>query len=184
MRQDNPQHEILWPVSCKKWGFSRNLTYFLFLLWISFTWNWRKNVYIFLNFLASKVKLADGFMDQTGIKLWNRHIRSGKKWNWRHAASPRHVSFIFSRPNLDGFIILASFIHETTASFTFEPKTQKKYRHFSSVSRETDHKKKKVRFLAKTTPSFIFEPKNPKTKPPVSFGFTRNWAQKKRGFLS
>ena len=51
----------------------------------------------FLNFLASKVKLADGFMNETGIKLWNRQIRSGKKietdgtrrhffvsfaWNW------------------------------------------------------------------------------------------------------
>ena len=94
----NTPHEILWPVLCKKWGFSWNLTYFLFLLWISFTWNWRKNVYIFLNFLASKVKLADGFMDETGIKLWNRQIRSGKKknWNWRHQALPRpSLSFFF-----------------------------------------------------------------------------------------
>ena len=31
----------------------------------------------------------------------------------------------FSRPNLDGFTILASFTHETTASFIFEPKKQK-----------------------------------------------------------
>ena len=29
-------HEILWPVLCKKWGFRRNLIYFLFLLWHSF----------------------------------------------------------------------------------------------------------------------------------------------------
>ena len=37
------QHEIFGPVLWKKWGFSRNLTYFYFLLWHSFTWNWRKN---------------------------------------------------------------------------------------------------------------------------------------------
>ena len=37
------QHEIFGPVLWKKWGFSRNLTYFYFLLWPSFTWNWRKN---------------------------------------------------------------------------------------------------------------------------------------------
>ena len=39
-------------------------------------------------------------------------------------------------------------------------KIRKKYRHFSSVSRETDHKKK-VRFLAKTD--------DKKKKNPVSF---------------
>ena len=31
----------------------------------------------------------------------------------------------FSRPNLDGFIILATLNHETTDSFIFEPKKRK-----------------------------------------------------------
>ena len=95
MRQDNPQHEILWPVSCKKWGFSRNLTNFLFLLWISFTWNWRKNVYNFLNFLASKVKLADDFMDRNWHKIMKPPYSVGEKMKLtaRGCAAARQFHF-------------------------------------------------------------------------------------------
>ena len=39
-------------------------------------WNWR---YCFQIILASKIKLADGFMIIRGIKLWNRQSRAGKK---------------------------------------------------------------------------------------------------------
>ena len=56
-----------------------------------------------------------------------------KKWGF----------IFFSWPNLDGFIISVSFMYETTASFIFWAKKQKKSQHFPSVSRETGHKKKK-----------------------------------------
>ena len=52
------------------------------------------------------------------------------------------VSF-FSRPNLDGFIILATLTHQTTASFIFEPKKRKKVTIVSPVSRKLCHNKKK-----------------------------------------
>lgn len=68
-RETNPQHEILWPR-----GLGWNLTYFVFFFVNVFHF-----VYISLNFSTFKMKLADGLMDETGIKLWNRQIRRGKK---------------------------------------------------------------------------------------------------------
>ena len=58
----------------------------------------------------------------------------------------------FSRPNLDGFIILATLTHQTTASFIFEPKKRKKVTIVSPVSRKLCHNKKKkgMRFYADT----------------------------------
>ena len=47
----------------------------------------------------------------------------------------------FSRPNLDGFIILASFFHKTKASFTFEQKKSRflcKTARFGREKNETD----------------------------------------------
>ena len=43
----------------------------------------------------------------------------GKKMKLTARGFAAAVSFIFSRPNLDGFIILATLTHETTASFIF-----------------------------------------------------------------
>ena len=106
---------------------------------------------LFSDFLASK--------NETGwwFHVWNWHkimkpsrIRSGKKNETDGTRLRRGRQFhFFSWPNLDGFIILVSFTHETTASFIFWAKKQKKFRHFSPVSLETGHKKK-VRFPAKT----------------------------------
>ena len=64
--------------------------------------------------------------NETGIKLWNHQFRSGKKneTDGTRLRRGRQVQF-FSRPNSGGFTILASFTHETTASFIFEPKKQK-----------------------------------------------------------
>ena len=42
----------------------------------------------------------------------------------------------FSWPNLDGFIISVSFMYETTASFVFEPKTEKIPTFFDSFKRK------------------------------------------------
>ena len=53
-----------------------------------------------------------------------------------------------------------------SVSFFFPPESGR-FHNFSPLNHET-------------TASFIFEPKNPKTKPPVSFSFTWNWAQKKK----
>ena len=89
------------------------------------------------------MKLADGFIHETDMKLWNRQIRSGKKIETDGTRLRRGRQFqFFSWPNLDGFIISVSFMYETTASFIFWAKKQKKLQHFSSVSRETDRKKK------------------------------------------
>ena len=98
-------------------------------------------------YFGSKTKLADGFMVWRGIKLWNRQSRSGKKMKLtargrgeffknctralralvqfsKNSPLPRPSVSFFSRPTLDGFIILAPSKHETAASFIFEPKKQ------------------------------------------------------------
>ena len=98
-------------------------------------------------YFGSKMKLADGFMVWRGIKLWNRQSRSGKKMKLtargrgeffknctralralvqfsKNSPLPRPSVSFFSRPTLDGFIILAPSKHETAASFIFEPKKQ------------------------------------------------------------
>ena len=142
-----------------------NWWFFFCFIWLK-KWNW---------LMVSWVK--------TGIKLWNRpEVGREKKWNWRHAVSGKKmkltargcaaaVSFIFfptprpsvsffSRPTLDGFTILASFTHETTGSFIFEPKKQKNKSPVSPSFTWNWPKKKKMRFLAKTVVkwwySFIF----------------------------
>ena len=104
-----------------------------------------------------------------GIKKWNCLMVSYMKltWNYETAKFSQEkmkltargfaaaVSFnFFSWPNLDGFIISVSFMYETTASFIFWAKKQKKSQHFPSVSRETGHKKK-VRFIPKTVSQWI-----------------------------
>ena len=113
-------HEILWPVLCKKWGFRRNLIYFLFLLWHSFMWNCTKLSEWFSDFFASKkwnwlmvscMKLAKIMKPPISVRKKNEtdgtRLRRGRQFHF------------FSWPKLDGFIILASFIHETTTSFIF-----------------------------------------------------------------
>ena len=77
-----------------------NLIYFIFYCGTVSRENWVKLVILFLFYLAQKMKLADG--------------------------SPRPSVSFFSRRTLDGFTILASFTHETTASSIFEPKKQNK----------------------------------------------------------
>ena len=130
---------------------ARNLIYFYFLLWHSFTWNWRKNGGFIYDFIwHQKWNWLMVSWVKSGIKLWNRQIRSGKKNETDGTRLRRGRQFhFFSRPNLDGFIILATLTHETTASFIFEPKKRKKasiFRQFH-VKRTT---KKKMRFPAKT----------------------------------
>ena len=100
-----------WTCFMEKMRFQQKPHLFLFFIVAQFHVKLAKKWWIFFyDILASKMKLADGFMIFNGIKLWNRQIRLGKKmkltarkkWNWRHAASPRPsvsffsaVSFIF-----------------------------------------------------------------------------------------
>ena len=67
-----------------------------------------------------------------GIKLWNRHIRSGKKMKLTAAAKPRAVSFIFFPDRIwlfHNFMPVSS--HETISQFNFlMPKNLEKHRHF------------------------------------------------------
>ena len=145
-------HEVLWPVLCKKLGFRKKPHFFFYFIVAQFHVKLTKKCWDFSDFLASK--------NETG---WWFHT-----WNWHEIMKPPNsvrkkklkltargfaaaVSFnFFSWPNLDGFIISVSFMYETTASFIFWAKKQKKSQHFSSVSRETGHKKK-VRFIPKTS---------------------------------
>ena len=49
-------------------------------MWHSFTWKLDETgCFVLLFLLAQKMKLADGFMGETGIKLWNRQNSVGKK---------------------------------------------------------------------------------------------------------
>ena len=49
-------------------------------MWHSFTWKLDETgCFVLLFLLAQKMKLADGFMDETGLKLWNRQNSLGKK---------------------------------------------------------------------------------------------------------
>ena len=64
-RETNPKHEILWA----KMRFELKPHIFcIFCKFVSRVTD-KKTVYIFLKPSASKVKLTDGFMDETGIKL-------------------------------------------------------------------------------------------------------------------
>ena len=60
--------------------------------------NFMKLAAFFLIILASKMKLADGFIILRRIKLWNRHKLVGKK---------NETDGLFFLPTLDGFIILS-----------------------------------------------------------------------------
>ena len=101
-------HEILWPVLCKKWGFSCKPHLFLFFIVAQFHvktgWNW----WFFFCFIwLKKWNWLMVSWVKTGIKLWNRpEVGREKKWNWRHAVSGKKmkltargcaaaVSFIF-----------------------------------------------------------------------------------------
>ena len=92
----------------EKMRFQQKPSLFLFFIVPQFhvktLWNWRN---CFLIILASKMKLADGFMILRGINYETAKVGREKKWNWRHAAAPRPSVSFFSRPILDGFIILA-----------------------------------------------------------------------------
>ena len=104
-----------------------NLIYFIFYCGTVSRENWVKLVIFFCFIWLKKWNWLMVSWVKTGIKFWNRpEVGREKKWNWRHAATPRPSVSFFSRPTLDGFTILASFTHETTASFIFEPKKQKK----------------------------------------------------------
>ena len=88
-----------------------------------------------------------------GIKKWNWLMVSYMKLTWNYETAKfgqekklkltargfaAAVSFnFFSWPNLDGFIISVSFMYETTASFIFWAKKQKKFRQLSPVSLES-----------------------------------------------
>ena len=63
-------------------------------------WNWR---HYFLIILASKMKLADGFIILRGIKLWNRQSWSGKKMKLTARGFAAAVSFIFFPTNSGRF---------------------------------------------------------------------------------
>ena len=103
------RHEIYWPVLWKKGGFRRNHLYFLFLFWISFTWNFMKLAVLVSDFFGIKKETGWWFHYFKGHKImkppeisretkWNwRHAASGKKWNWRHAAAPRPSVSFFTR---------------------------------------------------------------------------------------
>ena len=88
----------------------KNLAYFFIILWHSFTVIWRKNVAIFLIFWHLKIKLSDGFIHKTDMKLWNRQIRSGKKieTDGRGEGACRQFKIIFLT-EFGGFIISCQF---------------------------------------------------------------------------
>ena len=66
-------HEILWPVLCKKWGFSCKPHLFLFFIVAQFHvktgWNWW---YFFCFIWLKKWNWLMVSWVKTGIKLWNR----------------------------------------------------------------------------------------------------------------
>ena len=84
--------------------FQKKPSLFLFFIVPQFhvktSWNWR---HYFLIILASKMKLADGFMILRGIKLWNRQSWSGKKMKLTARGFAAAVSFIFFPTNSGRF---------------------------------------------------------------------------------
>ena len=63
-------HEILWPVLCKKIRFQPKPHLFLFFIVAQFQVKLAKKcLNYFLTFWHQKIKLADGFMCETDIKL-------------------------------------------------------------------------------------------------------------------
>ena len=109
----------------------------------------------FQNFLASKVKLADGFMNETGIKLWNRQIRSGKKIETDGTRLRRGTSVSIFFPTESGrFHNFSQFHSWNHTQFHFLKQNQKKMiRHFRQFQVKTT--KKKSRFLSKTALSIF-----------------------------
>ena len=151
------QHEILWPILCKKWGFSWNLTFFLFLLWISFTWNWQKNVYIFSKFFGIKSETGWWFHVRNWHKIMKPPDSVGKKnWNWRHAASPRPSVSIFFPTEFWRFHNFSQFHPWNHSQFHFwAKKTENKTASFIQFHvKLATHKKKNMRFLPKTIRGF------------------------------
>ena len=105
----------------------------------------------FSDFFASKKwKWLRVSYNETGIKLWNHQFRSGKKNETDGTRLRRGRQFhFFSWPKLDGFIILASFIYETTTSFIFGGKKTENIQTVS-CSFTWNWPQKKMRFLPKT----------------------------------
>ena len=89
------------------------------------------------------MKLAVVLWVKSGIKLWNRQNGSGKNNETDGTRLRRGRQFhCFSRPILDGFIILATLTQKPQPVSFWANETEQKNRNFSPVSRETDHKKK------------------------------------------
>ena len=117
-----------WPVLCKTNKVSaKTILICIFYCGTVSRKTGEKITIFFQIFLASKMKLAVLSWVRSGIKLWNRQIRSGKKKIKLTARSAGKIETVgtrhfFSRSNMDGFIILATSTHESTASFIFEQK--------------------------------------------------------------
>ena len=87
-------------------------------------------------FVSKKWKWLRVSYNETGIKLWNHQFRSGKKNETDGLGE-------------DEFIILASFIYETTTSFIFGGKKTENIQTVS-CSFTWNWPQKKMRFLPKT----------------------------------
>ena len=140
-------HEILWSVLCKKWGFSGKPPLFFIFILDQFHAKLTQKCLCFSEFFG--IKKLNWLMvswDETGIKLWNRQIRSGKKIETDSTRLRRGCQLLFfPEPILDGF----RFNSKTTVSFIFEPKNRKN----PNIFRQFHVKlvtKKKVRLIPKS----------------------------------
>ena len=101
IRYYKQQHEIFEPVFGKNEVSIETLLIFLFYCGQVSRENCCKNGgYYFIIFLASKMKLTDGFMNFKWHKIMKPPDSVGKKMNLTAAAKQLAVSFIFFRPNL------------------------------------------------------------------------------------
>ena len=106
------RHEILWSVLCKKWGFSGKPPLFFIFILDQFHAKLTQKCLCFSEFFG--IKKLNWLMvswDETGIKLWNPQIRSGKKNETDGTRLRRGRQFhFFSWPNLAVSWFYASFI--------------------------------------------------------------------------
>ena len=113
----------------------------------------KKCLNYFLTFWHQKMKLADGFMCETDIKLWNRPEFSQEKKNETDGTRLRrgrqfHFFFLTESGRFHNFSQFHTWNH---SQFHFlSQKAEKIQTFFASFTWNWPHTKKKVRFPAKT----------------------------------
>ena len=115
------RHEILWSVLCKKWGFSGKPPLFFIFILDQFHAKLTQKCLCFSEFFG--IKKLNWLMvswDETGIKLWNRQIRSGKKKMKLTARGfAAAVSFIFFPDRTGRFHNFSQFHSRNHSQFHF-----------------------------------------------------------------